>query len=52
MNKGVFKMNLFRIVYCTKGDQVISFVDEKNEIEAENVIRGTYVLDEGRPQPG
>jgi hypothetical protein len=52
MNKGGFKMNLFRIVYWTKGDQAISFVNEQNEFEAENVIRETYVVDEGRRQPG
>lgn len=45
-------MNLFRIVYWTKGDQAISFVAKKNQIKAENVIRGTYVFDEGRRQPG
>jgi hypothetical protein len=42
-------MNLIRIVYWTKGDQAISFVDEKSEIEAENVIRGTYAVVEGIP---
>jgi hypothetical protein len=48
LNKGGFKMNLFQIVYWTIDDQASSFVDEKNEIEAENVIRGTYVVNDGK----
>jgi membrane-bound inhibitor of C-type lysozyme len=34
-------MNLFRIVYWTKGDQAISFVDEKNRGET---WKGKHIL--------
>jgi hypothetical protein len=40
-------MKLFGLVYWTKDDQAISFVDA-----AENAIRETYVVDEGIRLPG